>query len=121
MGYPVDIKTVNITTATTTTIFNGPARILGLSWVVPTNVAAGTITVRILGLSWVVPTNVAAGTITVNDNTTAMWVVNTPATNTTDYKSPVTGKIMLPGTGIRANTSLKVTNVAVTHVTVYYG
>ena len=101
MGYPVDIKTVNITSATTTTIKSGSARILGLSWVVPTNVAAGT--------------------ITVNDNTTAMWVVDTPATNTTDYKSPVHGHIMLPGTGIRAGTSLKVTNVAVTHVTVYYG
>ena len=43
--YPVDIKTVNITTATDTTIFDGPARILGLSWVVPTNVGVGTITV----------------------------------------------------------------------------
>ena len=101
MGYPVDIKTVNITSATTTTIFNGPARILGLSWSVPTNVAAGT--------------------ITVNDNTTAMWVVNTPATDTTSHKNPSHGNIMLPGTGIRAGTSLKVTNVAVTHVTVYYG
>ena len=101
MGYPVDIKTVNITTATTTTIHAGPARILALSWVVPTNVAAGT--------------------ITVNDNTTAMWIVNTPATNVTGNLSPVTGHIKLPGTGIRANTSLKVTNVAVTHVTVYYG
>jgi hypothetical protein len=99
--YPVDIKTANITTATTTTIFNGPARILGLSWVVPTNVAVGT--------------------ITVNDDTTALWIVNTPATNTTDHKSPATGSIMLPGTGIRANTSLKVTNAIVTHVTVYYG
>ena len=101
MGYPVDIKTVNITTATTTTIKSGSARILGLSWVVPTNVAAGT--------------------ITVNDNTTAMWIVNTPATNVSGYLSPVTGHIKLPGTGIRAGTSLKVTNVAVTHVTVYYG
>ena len=101
MGYPVDIKTVNITSATTTTVFNGPARILGLSWVVPTNVGVGT--------------------ITVNDNTTAMWIVNTPATNVSGYLSPVTGHIKLPGTGIRANTSLKVTNVAVTHVTVYYG
>ena len=99
--YPVDIKTVNITTATTTTIFNGPARILGLQWVVPSDVAVGT--------------------ITVNDNTTAMWIVNTPATNVTANVGPVTGKIMLPGTGIRATTSLKVTNVAVTHVTVYYG
>ena len=101
MGYPVDIKTVDITTATTTTIHAGAARILGLSWVVPTNVAAGT--------------------ITVNDNTTAMWVVHTPPTNITSYLAPVTVKIMLPGTGIRANTSLKVTNVLVTHVTVYYG
>ena len=101
MGYPVDIKTVNITSATTTTIKSGSARLLGLSWVVPTNVAAGT--------------------ITVNDNTTAMWIVNTPATKTTSYLSPAWGQIMLPGTGIRANTSLKVTNVAVTHVTVYYG
>ena len=101
MSYPVDIKTVNITTATTTTIFNGPARILGLSWTVPSNVGVGT--------------------ITVNDNTTAMWVVDTPATNISGYLSPVTGHIKLPGTGIRAGTSLKVTNVAVTHVTVYYG
>ena len=101
MGYPVDIKTANITSATTTTVKSGATRILGLSWVVPTNVAAGT--------------------ITVNDNTTAMWIVNTPATNVSGYLSPVTGHIKLPGTGIRAGTSLKVTNVAVTHVTVYYG
>ena len=99
--YPVDIKTTNITSATTTTIKVGSARILGLSWVVPTNVGVGT--------------------ITVNDDTTAMWIVNTPATNTTDHKSPSHGSIMLPGTGIRATTSLKVTNAVVTHVTVYYG
>ena len=101
MGYPVDIKTANIVTATSTTVKSGATRILGLSWVVPTNVAAGT--------------------ITVNDDTTAMWIVNTPATNVSGYLSPVTGHIKLPGTGIRAGTSLKVTNVAVTHVTVYYG
>ena len=101
MSYPVDIKTANITSATTTTIHGGAARILGLSWVVPTNVAVGT--------------------ITVNDNTTAMWVVNTPATNTSSHKTPSHGSIMLPGTGIKADTSLKVTNAVVTHVTVYYG
>jgi fructose 1,6-bisphosphatase len=99
--YPVDIKTANITTATTTTVFDGPARILGLSWVVPTNVAVGTITVY--------------------DDTTAVWIVNTPATNTTGYLSPVFGHIMLPGTGIRCGTKLKVINAVVTHVTVYYG
>ena len=101
MGYPVDIKTVNITTATTTTIFNGPARILGLSWVVPTNVAVGTITVY--------------------DDTTVVWVVNTPQTNVSSHLSPSQGKIMLPGTGIRCGTKLKVINAVVTHVTVYYG
>ena len=101
MGYPVDIKTANIVTATTTVVKEGSARILGLSWVVPTNVAVGTITVY--------------------DDTTAVWVVDTPATNTTDHKSPSTGKIMLPGTGIRCGTKLKVINAIVTHVTVYYG
>ena len=101
MSYPVDIKTANITTATTTTIKSGSARILGLSWVVPTNVGVGT--------------------ITVNDNTTAMWVVNTPATDTTSHKNPSHGNIMLPGTGIRCGTKLKVINAIVTHVTVYYG
>ena len=98
--YPVDIKTVNITSATTTTIFNGPARILGLSWVVATDLGVGT--------------------ITVNDDTTAIWVVNTPATNTTSHKTPSHGSIMLPGTGIKANTSLKITNavaVSYTHLT----
>ena len=101
MGYRVDIKTANIVTATSTTVKSGATRILGLSWVVPTNVAAGTITVL--------------------DDTSAVWVVNTPATNITSYLSPVTGKIMLPGTGIRCGTKLKVINAIVTHVTVYYG
>ena len=101
MSYPVDIKTVNITSATTTAVHAGAARILGLSWVVPTNVAVGT--------------------ITVNDDTTAVWIVNTPATNVTANLSPVTGKIMLPGTGIRCGTKLKIINAVVTHVTVYYG
>ena len=90
MGYPVDIKTANIVTATSTTVKSGATRILGLSWVVPTNVAAGTITVL--------------------DDSVAVWVVDTPATDTTSHKNPSHGNIMLPGTGIRANTSLKVTN-----------
>ena len=101
--YPVDIKTANITSATTTTVFDGPARILGLSWVQPYNVAAGT--------------------ITVNDDTTAVWVVDVPRTNDSDAgdSKSVAGSIMLPGTGIKVNTSLKVTNAITTHVTVYYG
>lgn len=101
MTYPVDIKTANITTATSTTVKSGATRILGLSWVVPTNVAVGTITVL--------------------DDSTTVWIVNTPQTNVTANLGPVTGKIMLPGTGIRCGTSLVVTNAVVTHVTVYYG
>ena len=99
--YPVDIKAVDITSASTTTVFNGPARVVGVSWTQPTDVAAGT--------------------ITVNDNTTAVWVIHVPASNVTDHKAPVWGQIMLPGTGIKVNTSLKVTNAITTHVTVYYG
>ena len=101
MGYPVDIETANIVTATSTTVKEGATRILGLSWVVRTNVAAGTITVL--------------------DGSSAVWVVDTPATDTTSHKNPSHGNIMLPGTGIRCGTSLVVTNAIVTHVTVYYG
>ena len=101
MGYPVDIKTANITTATTTTVKEGATRILGLSWTVPSNVGVGTITVL--------------------DDSSAVWVVDTPATDTTSHKNPSHGNIMLPGTGIRCGTKLKVINAVVTHVTVYYG
>jgi hypothetical protein len=101
MGYPVDIKTANIVTAGTTTVKEGSARILGLSWTVPSNVGVGTITVY--------------------DDSVAVWVVDTPATDTTSHKNPSHGNIMLPGTGIRCGTKLKVINAIVTHVTVYYG
>ena len=99
--YPVDIKTYNITTANTHTVFNGPARVLGCSFTVPSNVAVGTITFL--------------------DDSSTIWVINTPPTNTTDHKEPKFHNVLLPGTGIKANTSLKVTNAIVTHVTVYYG
>jgi hypothetical protein len=101
--YPVDIKTSNITTADTHTVFNGPARVLGLSWVQPYNVAAGTITVK--------------------DDSSSVWVVDVPRTNDSDAgdSKSVAGSIMLPGTGIKVSTSLKVTNAVTTHVTVYYG
>jgi len=101
MGYPVDIKTANIVTAGTTTVKEGSARILGLSWTVPSNVGVGTITVY--------------------DDSVAVWVVDTPATDTTSHKNPSHGNIMLPGPGIRCGTKLKVINAIVTHVTVYYG
>ena len=97
MSYPVDIKTTRL--AATGTIFDGPARVLGFYYV----------------------NDQAAGSIVINDDTTAVWIVNTPQTNVSSHLSPVTGKIMLPGTGIRCGTKLKVTNAVVTHVTVYYG
>ena len=101
--YPVDIKTANITSATTTTVFDGPARILGVSWVQPYNVAAGTITFL--------------------DDSSSVWVVDVPRTNDSDAgdSKSVAGSIMLPGTGIRCGTKLKVTNAVTTHLTVYYG
>ena len=99
--YPVDIKTYNITTANTNTVFNGHARVLGCSFTVPSDVAVGTITFL--------------------DDSSTIWVINTPATNTTDHREPKFHNVLLPGTGIKANTSLKVTNAIVTHVTVYYG
>ena len=101
--YPVDIKTGNVTTADTHTIFNGPARVLGVSWVHPYNVAAGTITVI--------------------DGSTTVWIIDVPRTNDSDAgdSKSVSGVIMLPGTGIRCGTSLKITNAVTTHVTVYYG
>jgi hypothetical protein len=77
----VDIKTVNITSATTTTVKSGATRILGLSWVVPTNVAAGTITVL--------------------DGSTTVWIVNTPQTNVSSHLSPVPGSIIFPVAGDR--------------------
>ena len=42
--YPVDIKSYNITTANTHTVFDGPGRILAVSFAQPANVAVGTIT-----------------------------------------------------------------------------
>ena len=60
----MDVKSGNITTATTTTVFNGPGRILGVSWVQPYNVAAGTITLL--------------------DSSTTLAVVDVPRTNDTD-------------------------------------
>ena len=101
--YSTDIKSDNITTATTTTVFAGPGRILGVSWVQPYNVAAGTITLL--------------------DNASALAVVDVPRTNDSDAgdSKSVSGSIMFPGKGFRCETSIKCTNAVTTHVTVYYG
>ena len=98
----MDIKSANITTATTTTVFDGPGRIVGVSWVQPYNVAAGKITLL--------------------DDTTTVAIVNVPQTNDSDAgdSKSISGSIMFPGTGFRCQTSIKCTNAITTHVTVYY-
>ena len=98
----MDVKSGNITTATSTTVFNGPGRILGVSWVQPYNVAAGTITLL--------------------DSSTTLAVVDVPRTNDSDDgdSKSVSGSIMFPGRGFRCETSIVCTNVVTTHVTVYY-
>ena len=98
----MDVKSGNITTATSTTVFNGPGRILGVSWVQPYNVAAGTITLL--------------------DSSTTLAVVDVPRTNDSDAgdSKSVSGSIMFPGRGFRCETGIVCTNAITTHVTVYY-
>ena len=98
----MDVKSGNITTATSTTVFNGPGRILGVSWVQHYNVAEGTITLL--------------------DSSTPLAVVDVPRTNDSDAgdSKSVSGSIMFPGRGFRCETSIKCTNAITTHVTVYY-
>ena len=98
----MDVKSANITSATTTTVFNGPGRIVGVSWVQPYNVAAGTITLL--------------------DSSTTVAVIDVPRTNDSDAgdSKSVQGSIMFPGDGFRCETSIKCTNAVTTHVTVFY-
>ena len=94
--YPVDIKAKRITsTAANQVIFAGPARILGFS----ANCTAG------------------AGTIDLEDNGSSLAVWGTP----NGSSSPMVYNVTLPGTGIKCNTSLKVTLSRATPVTVFYG
>jgi len=99
--YPVDIKSYNITTANTYTVFDGPGRILAVSFAQPANVAVGTITLL--------------------DNATTVAVIDTPATNDSTNQAGVFGYLQFPGTGLRCRSKIKVTNVITTHLTVYYG
>ena len=98
----MEIKSVNITTATTTTVFNGPGRIVGVAWVQPYNVAAGKITLL--------------------DGGTTVAIVDIPRTNDSDAgdSTSTQGSIMFPGDGFRCETSIVCTNAITTHVTVFY-
>ena len=98
----MEIKSGNITTATTTTVFAGPGRIVGVSWVQPYNVAAGK--------------------ITLSDGSTSLAIIDIPRTNDSDAgdSKSVQGSIMFPGEGFRCETSIVCTNAITTHVTVFY-
>ena len=97
----MEIKSVNITTATTTTV-SQPGRIVGVAWVQPYNVAAGTITLL--------------------DGSTSLAIIDVPRTNDSDAgdSKSVQGSIMFPGEGFRCETSIVCTNAVTTHVTVFY-
>ena len=97
----MEIKSVNITTATTTTV-SQPGRIVGVTWVQPYNVAAGTITLL--------------------DGSTSLAVIDVPRTNDSDAgdSKSVQGSIMFPHEGFRCETSIVCTNAVTTHVTVFY-
>ena len=97
----MNIKSVNITTATTTTV-SQPGRIVGVTWVQPYNVAAGTITLL--------------------DGSTSLAIIDVPRTNDSDAgdSKSVQGSIMFPGEGFRCETSIVCTNAVTTHVTVFY-
>ena len=89
--YPVNVKanTTSIKTATTHTIFDGPARCLGIYMV--------------------------------QDAGTAVAFFDLPATDDASNKGAITQYVQFPGTGIKCDTSLKVTLSAATPVTVFYG
>ena len=97
----MEIKSVNITTATTTTV-SQPGRIVGVTWVQPYNVAAGTITLL--------------------DGSTSLAIIDVPRTNDSDAgdSKSVQGSIMFPHQGFRCETSIVCTNAVTTHVTVFY-
>ena len=97
----MEIKSVNITTATTTTV-SQPGRIVGVTWVQPYNVAAGTIPLL--------------------DGSTSLAIIDVPRTNDSDAgdSKSVQGSIMFPGEGFRCETSIVCTNAVTTHVTVFY-
>ena len=99
--YPVDIKSYNITSANTYTVFDGPGRILAVSFAQPANVAVGTITLL--------------------DNATTVAVIDTPDTSDSTNQAGVFGYLQFPGTGLYCKTKIKVTNVVTTHLMVYYG
>ena len=101
--YPVNVKanSTAVATAATHTIFAGPARCLGIYMVKPKDLATSTVTIQ--------------------DDSTAVAIFNLPATDDASNKGAVSQYVQFPGTGIKCNTSLKVTLDRATPVTVFYG
>tara|TARA_R110002020_G_scaffold209760_1_gene415727 strand:+ start:768 stop:1082 length:315 start_codon:yes stop_codon:yes gene_type:complete len=101
--YPVNVKanSTAVATAATHTIFAGPARCLGIYMAQPKDLAASTVTIQ--------------------DASTAVAIFNLPATDDASNKGAITQYVQFPGTGIKCDTSLKVTLDRATPVTVFYG
>jgi len=101
--YPVTVKanTTSVKTAATHTIFDGPARCLGIYMAQPKDTTASTVTIQ--------------------DESTAVAFFDLPATDDASNKGAITQYVQFPGTGIKCDTSLKVTLSAATPVTVFYG
>ena len=99
--YPVDVKASEKITAATHTIFDGPARCVGLYMVQPMDTAVSTVTVL--------------------DEAATVAVFTLPATTDSSNKAAISRYVQFPGTGIRCKTSLKLTLSAATPVTVFYG
>ena len=99
--YPVDVKAVQKSTAATHTIFAGPGRIVGLYISKEPNLAQSTVTLQ--------------------DDSTTVAEFTVRATNNSNGAG-MTEYIQFPGTGIKCNTSLKLTiATAVTYCTVIFG
>ena len=99
--YPVDVKAVQKSSASTHTIFAGPGRIVGLYINKEPNLAQSTVTLQ--------------------DDSTTVATFKVRATNNTNGAG-MNEYIQFPGTGIRCSTNIKVTIAdTVTFCTVIFG
>ena len=95
--YPVDIKSTQLVSAGSGTIFDGPCRVLGVYYL--SDVAS-------------------AGTIEIFDNTTSVCKFVVPD-GTSEHEQPF--MLMFPGTGFYCAASAKATLTTITDATFFYG
>ena len=98
--YPVDVKSANHSSVATHAIFAGPARVVGIYMSKEKNVGASAVTIK--------------------NDTTVVAHFDVPATDNTNGAGLAT-YVQFPGTGIKCDTSLKVTLNRATPVTVFFG